>query len=232
MRSSLHLFLQSQAFLSFSVFQLSFLFFCTLSISVSWSCSFQSSRHWNIWYSLAKEKAGLFKVDTTIGEVKNPSSPLLEWGGFLSMHGFQCYSDSLDSLWSAPVWVSYKQLCRTAAWHELSQRDAHLHVFLLQKLAMSEPAAIWSVKHHVALKLLLLKWKCPANYNAVPPALLPWASPLRGAGRGHLFPLGPTILYTLFLPTLWPCCFWTGTTGCPLITWKCQSSPLSLSFHV
>lgn len=86
-------------------------------------------------------------------------------------------------------------------------------------------------KHHVALELLLLKWKSPGNHNTVP-ALLPRASPLCGAGKVHLFSLAPTALSTLFLPTLQPCCFWTGTTGCSLIDWKYHCSPLPLFFHV
>lgn len=80
--------LVSGFFLSFSGFKQSFLFFYTFSISVSQSFLFQSSRHGNVWYSLAKERAGLFKVEKTIGEVKKSILPFPWWEGVLTLHGF------------------------------------------------------------------------------------------------------------------------------------------------
>lgn len=85
-----------------------------------------------------------------------------------------------------------------STWHEVHQSNAHLRVLFLQKPARSEAGAIWSVKHHVALELLLLKWKSPANYNAIPPTPIPRASACgerAGAICLHLAPQ-PCLLYS------------------------------------
>lgn len=95
-------------FLSFCGIQLSFLFFCILSISVSQSYSFQSRRHGNVWYSLARDRSALFKAEKTVDEGKKSIFPFAWSGWVLTTHGFQCYSESLDSLWLIPVWVSYR----------------------------------------------------------------------------------------------------------------------------
>lgn len=165
---------------------------------------FLSLRHGNAWYSLANESTGLFKLEKTAGEAEKSILPFAQGrrdshnaliSVLLRISGFLVICSHLGKLQTrvqgpGVVWSLYRMSAR----HELSQRDARLHVFSLQKPAMSEAGTIWSVKHHVALELLLLKWESPTNHNAVP-ALLPRASPLCGAGKVHLFSLAPTTLF-------------------------------------